>query len=60
MMEKMDSLRTEMEDERSTSDKMRREANLKAEQDRSNINALRDQVTRLTTKIDDMRYISQH
>ena len=58
MMEKMDSLRAEVEDERATLDRVRREANLRAEQDRSNINALRDQVTRLTSKIDDMRYES--
>ena len=58
MMERVESLRVEVEEERSNSDKVRREAAMKAEQDRSSINALRDQVTRLTSKIDDMRYVS--
>lgn len=52
----MESLRNELEEEKVALEKLRREANLKAEQDRSSINTLRDQVTRLTSKMDDMRY----
>lgn len=52
----MESVRNELEEERAALEKLRREANLKAEQDRSNINTLREQVTRLTSKMDDMRY----
>ena len=55
LLEKMESVRNELEEERSALEKLRREANLKAEQDRSNINTLREQVTRLTSKMDDMR-----
>ncbi len=55
MLEKIEAIRVELEDERISSEKLRRESNLKSEQDRSNINTLRDQVTRLTSKIEDMR-----
>lgn len=55
IIEKMQALRIELDDERTLGEKLKREFNLKAEQDRSSINALRDQVTRLTSKIEDVR-----
>ena len=57
LLEKMEAVRAELDEERVALEKLRRESNLKAEQDRSNINTLRDQVTRLTSKMEDMRYI---
>lgn len=55
LLEKMETVRAELDEERVALEKLRREGNLKVEQDRSNINTLRDQVTRLTSKIEDMR-----
>lgn len=55
LLEKMEAIRAELDEERVALEKLRRESNMKAEQDRSNINTLRDQVTRLTSKIEDMR-----
>lgn len=55
LLEKMEAVRAELDEERVALEKLRRESNLKAEQDRSNINTLRDQVTRLTSKMEDMR-----
>lgn len=55
LLEKMDSVRRELEEERGTGEKVRRDATTRMEQDRASLNQLRDELSRLKTKMEEFR-----
>ncbi|XP_024946085.1 rootletin isoform X3 [Cephus cinctus] len=55
LMEKLEAIFRELEEEKSGSDRLRREAMVRAEQDRNNINQLRDELNRIRTRLDDAK-----
>lgn len=55
LLEKMEATRRELDEERAISERQRREAAAKMEQDRANINQLRDELARIKTKMEEAR-----
>ncbi|CAD6231744.1 GSCOCG00001565001-RA-CDS [Cotesia congregata] len=55
LMEKLENIFRELEGEKGTLDRLRREANARAEQDRTNINQLRDELSRMKTKLEETK-----
>lgn len=56
LLEKMEAIRRELDEERGSSERQRREAAAKMEQDRASINQLRDELARIKTKMEETRY----
>lgn len=57
--EKLEATRRELEEERDNLDRMKREANGRFDQDRSNINKLKEELTKVKSKLDETRLRSQ-
>ncbi|XP_034942532.1 rootletin isoform X2 [Chelonus insularis] len=55
LMEKLENLLQELEVEKNSLERLRREANSRAEQDRTNINQLRDELNRMKTKYEETK-----
>lgn len=57
LQEKLDGIRRELEEEQGALDRLRRDASTRAEQDRGNINQLRDELARFKTRLEDSRLV---
>jgi len=57
LQEKLDGIRRELEEEQEALDRLRRDAATRAEQDRGNINQLRDELARLKTRLEESRLV---
>jgi len=55
LVEKIDSITRELDEEKNTSERAKREITARAEQERNNANQLRDELNRLKTKLDEMK-----
>ncbi|XP_072755819.1 uncharacterized protein Root [Anoplolepis gracilipes] len=55
LIEKIDAIMRELEEEKSTLERVKREAAARAEQERNNTNQLRDELNRLKTKLDETK-----
>lgn len=55
LLEKVENLYRELEEEKNALDRLRREANARAEQDRGNVNQLRDELSRMKTKLEETK-----
>lgn len=61
LQEKLDGVQRELEEGQGALDRLRRDTSTRAEQDRSNINQLRDELARFKTRLEETRlvFISQ-
>jgi len=57
LQEKLDGIRRELEEEQGVLDRLRRDASTRAEQDRGNINQLRDELARFKTRLEESRLV---
>lgn len=57
LQEKLDGIRRELEEEQGALDRLRRDASTRAEQDRGNINQLRDELARFKTRLEESRLV---
>lgn len=57
LQERLDGVRRELEEEQGALDRLRREATTRAEQDRGNINQLRDELARFKTRLEESRLV---
>lgn len=55
LQDRLESTRRELEAERETLERLKREANSQYDQDRSNINALKDELNKNKTKLEEAR-----
>lgn len=55
LIEKIDTIMRELEEEKNTLERVKREATARAEQERNNTNQLRDELNRLKTKLDETK-----
>lgn len=55
LQERLDAARKDLEDERDTLERLKREANSRFEQDRVNINQLKDELNKFKVKLDECR-----
>ncbi|KAL6255819.1 hypothetical protein P5V15_013062 [Pogonomyrmex californicus] len=55
LIEKIDAIMRELEEEKNTLERVKREAAARAEQERNNTNQLRDELNRLRTKLDETK-----
>jgi rootletin len=53
----LEGVQRELEQEQGALDRMRRDASTRAEQDRGNINQLRDELTRFKTRLEETRSV---
>lgn len=59
LLEKLDNLKRELEAEKQALERAVREAAVKAEHDRNAANQLRDEISKLKTKMEENRYIEE-
>jgi rootletin len=57
LQERLDGVQRELEEEHGALDRMRRDAATRAEQDRGNINQLRDELARFKTRLENSRLV---
>lgn len=57
LQERLDGVQRELEEEHSALDRLRRDATTRAEQDRGNINQLRDELSRFKTRLEESRLV---
>lgn len=55
LIEKIDTIMRELEEEKNTLERVKREAAARADQERNNTNQLRDELNRLKTKLDETK-----